>query len=117
MYARFSSDDWKSDVYAYLSAANNRYVTHVAACRLVGDIPPLVGIDDPDFAESYLRQAEAVKQAERVPIGLSCDGQTFEDDTLAGLLVRLEGLRETGYYVPESALQEIRGEKEEKKDA
>lgn len=58
-YARFSSDDWRSDVYVYHSS--NGYVVNVALTRpdLSGvELPP--PIDDPYDTEAWVARENAV---------------------------------------------------------
>ena len=112
-YCRFSSDNWKSDVYVYHDVSGC-YVTHVAEKRLVGDVPPLADIEDPDaFIASYLAQREAVDRAKTIKIGGKFDGQSFDDATLEDLYERLLHLQKEGYHVPADALEIISAEMQE----
>ena len=110
-YCRFSSDNWKSDIYCYESVGGG-YVTEVAGQRPAGEVPPASDVQTAtyqEWQESYLAQIEALEDL--VPIGLPEDGQTFTDDTLDELLARLLWLRGLGYHVPEGAFEEIREER------
>lgn len=107
-YCRFSSDNWRSDVYCYEN--KDGYVTHVARSRLTDVIPPLLPFDDPNWLTSYQTRGKAIECSSRYVIGLEYDGETFCDDSLSALLERLQMLRAAGYHVPESALEEIRDE-------
>jgi len=110
-YCRFSSDNWKSDVYCYKDVYGG-YVTQVAGRRYTVDFPPMPdsGAPGEEWMRGYRAHLDAVAAAELRPIGLACDGQAFLDATLDDLLTRLLDLQRMGYHVPESALKEIRAE-------
>jgi hypothetical protein len=106
-YVRFSSDNFKSDVYAYESSRG--FEIHVAVVRFESQtpIPERLQIK-PDMTEeevaSWLKrheeQQEWINKAQRVPIGLSRDGKDFcffTEEEMYGFLRELE--RE-GYRVP-----------------
>lgn len=103
---RWSSMDFTCDLYCYESEQG--YVTHVAASRVVGNIPK---VDSSLFLEStegnfekFLEQQRAqfdfLATAEREPIGLKYDGCTFYDSKET-FLSRLATLREDGYNFPD----------------
>lgn len=101
-YCRWSSDDFKCDVYAYES--EDGYQIHVAAQRVVGDVPPLLNIlevDTESFMESYRKQREYLETAERKKIGLEYDGMSFSLDTLDGFLEKLKDIKAKGYNIPD----------------
>ena len=111
-YCRFSNDVHQCDVYCYLNN-ENLYVTHVAAVRFVFDTP----LPDPVYwtdTDAYIKRlsiiSDMIETAEKKPIGLQCDGETYEDDDIAGLLKRLVSLRNMGYRVPEYVIDELREE-------
>lgn len=115
-YCRWSSDDYKSDVYSYEHCAGY-YATHVASNRLVAPLPEvdmslLVGENaNPDeWTRQYKAQHEEFERIGREPIGLPYDGETFEDRTLGEFLNTLLMLRGVGYHVPEYALDRVREE-------
>lgn len=109
-YCRWSSAEWRSDVYCY-SDVYGGYTTHVAANRVVGEIPPVPDQllhDDPNaWATAHERQMAFLRDCKREPIGLAHDGQSFNDSTLSGLRDRLLTLRAEGYFVPDSAFERI----------
>jgi len=123
-YCRFSSDNWRSDIYAYESCYGG-FVTHVAGNRLEGDtpIPELPAgwhnLPVDEFERLHEAQSEWVDAARHVPIGLPFDGEMFQDGTIEELRSRLIWLRGLGYRVPDSALaaidHEISGEHGEAK--
>lgn len=102
-YCRWSSDNWKSDVYCYENVSG-AWTTHVAGRKHRGEIPPLGNIGSmsaEEFQEAYRRQNEALDKAELVPIGLPFDGQSFDDEGPEGMLARLRELKSVGYHIPE----------------
>jgi len=115
-YCRFSSDDFKCDVYCYASCYGG-YVTHVAGKRHVGATPipelPEFGTDEASqqaWLAAYQAQRAWLDAAELKPIGLSLDGEDFHDDTAAAAADRLEQIRAAGYYVPQYAIDDLRSE-------
>lgn len=111
-YCRFSSDNFRSEIYAYADA-NGGYTTHVAANRITGEIPDEPSWDedfDETWAARYREMLEAVRSASRDPIGLPFDGHSFNDPDLSSFLARLESLKAVGYRVPREAIDEVRAE-------
>jgi hypothetical protein len=109
-YCRFSSDNWQSDVYVY-AHVDGGYDVHVASNRFVGEIPPLANfgtVSQQEWVESHEAQTQAIKRAEKTPIGLSSDGESFHWEDLQDLLIHLLQLRAEGYHVPDFALERIR---------
>lgn len=98
-YCRWSSDNGRCDLYCYEDCAGG-FTTHVAGNRIVGDIPTEPSLEsplDPGWAE-------------RAPIGLAHDGETFNDPDLRSFLARLVMLREAGYSFPDYVLDDVRSE-------
>ncbi len=104
-YCRFSSDNWKSDVYCYES--DHGFETHVASNRIVGTIPRLKSIDDDGFMQAYRAQMAFLDKAEKKSIGLDFDGESYTDKTLVECKSRLLQLRESGYHVPDYVFEMI----------
>lgn len=125
-YCRFSSDNWRSDVYCY--ASNNGYTTHVAGSRIAGNMPivewpklgrtyppntPLADMDPHDqdevlrFAEQHKMQMAFIDCAKHVPIDLPHAGDSFDDPDLESFRDRLLMLRELGYSVPQYVFDDI----------
>lgn len=108
-YCRFSSDNWRSDVYAYESCYGG-FTTHVAGNRLEGDTPiPEMPVDwhklpVDELVRLHEAQSAWIDHARHVPIGLQCDGETFQDETVVALRSRLLWLRELGYLVPDATI-------------
>ena len=110
-YVRWSSDDFRSDVYAYESDCG--FMIHLASKRIVGPIPtvpPLPRSKDSEgwrqWFETHRLQDRAVHAAKHVPIGGPCDGETFCEPTEEAMYERLRTLRGQGYHVPADVLAE-----------
>jgi len=113
-YCRFSSDDWKSDVYVYESQEG--YVCRVASNRILGDIPPLLDdMQSPYYWVRHKEQLDFVSEAPRVPIGGDHDGEDFVTCDLAHLRDKLRELVAAGYHVPAYVFEMIEEELEEEK--
>jgi len=110
-YARFSSDDWKSDIYAFCSG-DNEVTIYVAENRVKG-VPKITVEISKENIEEYVKQHGAqlayLKTAKREKITLPHAGETFKlsfEDAHAQLLK----LRELGYHVPQQCLDAIQEE-------
>lgn len=115
-YCRWSSDDFKSDLYVYENVAGC-WTIHVASNRHVGDCPKIILPDDPEdqaqldaAMRSYRAQMDFLQAAERVPIGLPHDGQTFHEPTPGACADRIEALVALGYRVPAGVVEALREE-------
>lgn len=138
-YCRFSSDNWRSDVYVYEHCGGG-FTTHVAGRKRI--FPPIPDIPMrwmPRFGGTFDRESRTViypsgthKMAAGVlfgawarwhqlsmwsvgiiplrDIGLPHDGAAFSDETAQECIERLEMLRAIGYHVPKSALAALREE-------
>lgn len=112
-YCRFSSDDFKSDVYAFPSEGG--YEIHVSTMRYMGDIPKLpLGeeVTPEQLQAAYLAQIAFLKKTTMERIDLPLAGEMFQYTTLEEFEKRLRSLREIGYHVPESAFARIAKELE-----
>ncbi len=106
-YCRFSSDNFKSDVYCYESSGEF-YQIHVATNRIIEDIPPLdLSLKSAKREESTRKHNEALRNCTHKPIGLSFDGESFAYDTLEETCDKLIELKKMGYNVPNSAFMRI----------
>jgi hypothetical protein len=103
-YCRWSCDDFKSDLYCYEDVSGG-WTTHVAARRVIGDVPSWSWKDTPEkMAAAMKARQECLATASYEPMGLPHDGETFNDQTLKDFKARLLSLRELGYHVTEHAL-------------
>ena len=114
-YCRWSSENWECDLYCYES--DRGFTTHVASNRLVGKVPrvefPKAEASDAEWKaweRDYRQQREWLRTAERKPIGLPYDGQTFDDPDRESFLRRLLELRAVGYRFPDWVLEDVRSE-------
>lgn len=115
-YCRFSSDNWKSDVYVYEAEAG--FTVHVALSRFVGDIPPLLPWSEKNhdaWVKSYEEQMEVVSRLPTQHIGGPFDGKTFIYRNLAELRIGLRGLQAAGYHIPEFVFEMIDEDEEDDK--
>ncbi len=138
-YCRWSSMNWRCDVYVYEHCAGG-WTTHVAGRRRIfPPIPDLPLHRFPRLGGDYSRELRRVVYPSRWhaaaahvlfgawawwhrlsmwtvriiplrPIGLPFDGETFSDDTAADCADRLEWLRGLGYIVPQYAIDALRSE-------
>jgi len=111
-YCRFSSDDWKCDICAYESDMG--YEIHVAARRIVGDVPTLpdpLAVSGQEWSAAYVAQLAFIKTARREQITLLHAGESFTCSDLGSFEARLRVLREIGYNVPDYVFEEIAQER------
>jgi len=85
-YCRWSSDDFRCDLYCYADIGGG-YTTYVAKVRFLG-----------------------ADHSQTVAIGLPHDGETFNDPDLPSLLTRIMSLVALGYHAPAYTIQRIRAE-------
>lgn len=116
-YCRFSSDDFRSDVYIYADSGGG-YTTHVASHRYDGEIPSVASAFGEPFnvnraVELFKEQSDFIQSATMTKIGGQFDGQTFSDPTLGTLLARMNELAAAGYRVPADAFAAVEAEIEE----
>lgn len=113
-YCRWSDNDYQCDVYVYADSRGG-YTIHVASNRpiLDEDLPPFVPLDEANI-EAWLARNEKLEawldRAERRPIGLPYDGESFNVPTASEAADRLEMLKEAGYNVPQYAIDALREE-------
>lgn len=110
-YCRFSSDNWKCDIYCYEGGSG--FVTHVAGNRVVGDIPktpPITKENMPAYMVAHRAQMAFLDTCKRAPIDLPHAGKSFDDPDAGSCADRLESLRAIGYHVPQYAIDTLREE-------
>lgn len=110
-YCRWSSDNWRCDIYCYASVGDF-YAIHVAGNRVAEPIPEepswdMIPTDPKEFARLHNVVMDYLSTAERHPIGLPHDGETFEEPTAQHAAERLRMLRAVGYRVPDYAIQSL----------
>jgi hypothetical protein len=115
-YCRWSSDDFRCDVYVYEA---DKWTIHVAGNRILGDIPRLPkhpqGVPEAIDAwfVAYRQQSDFVKAAQREDIDLPHAGETLEADTPGECAATLKTLRGLGYRVPQYAIDALEAEQAE----
>jgi hypothetical protein len=114
-YCRWSSDDFKCDVYVY-AHCDGGWTTHVAGNRVVykQPLPPEVEFvphgDNTAWFERHEIISKMLDECDRVRIELPHVGETFSDPTPGACADRLEQLRALGYIVPQYAIDSLREE-------
>lgn len=115
-YARFSSDNWKSDVYTWADV-HGGWVTSVAAQRYQfsgeNPMPVLVDSSTEAFVEWCQAQRIAIDNAVLVPIDGPSDGDYRAYSSASECAADLEVLRDEGYHVPQDAIDALLGEASE----
>lgn len=102
--------DFKCDLYCYGDVAGG-ITTHVAAKRVVGDVPPtpnILEVSPEEYVEAYRKQMDFLETAKREPIGLPEDGESFNDPDSKAFLERLLYLKGLGYIFPDGVIDEVK---------
>lgn len=108
-YCRWSSDDFGCDLYVY--EASDGFCIHVAASRVVGDVPKIDWSSPETLYESYNTQMKFMGTAKRKSIGLPHDGDNFYGLDQMRAVETLIHLKNTGYKFPYGIICDIeRGE-------
>lgn len=112
-YCRWSSDDWKCDLYCYEDAGGG-WTTHVAGRRRIGEVPPdfwdkfvAQEITPKEYTKLHNEQMEVLSTLPFEDITLPHAGETFNDPTLGAFKARLVHLRSLGYHFPDYVLDTI----------
>jgi hypothetical protein len=110
-YARFSSDNWKSDVYTWADVGGG-WITHVASSRHVFDdaypMPEYVADGTAEaFVEWYGAQRIAIDHAHLEPIGGPLDGSHCTSYSPGECAEFLLMVRSHGYHVPQYAIDAL----------
>jgi len=113
-YCRFSTDDFKCDIYVY-EDCNGGYTTHLAKNKVEYQTPlpePIeLNTDNViDWHERHHTVMHLHDEAKRVEIHLPFAGESFNDETAEELLDRLLQLRRIGYRFPFSVIEAVREE-------
>lgn len=112
-YCRWSSDDWRCDLYCY-EHVDGGWTTHVAVRKPIDvprELPFPVGTEDKAAVQAWVDSHNAVMKyletAEYRNIELPHAGKTFNDPTLEAFKERLLYLRGLGYHFPDYVLEEV----------
>jgi hypothetical protein len=119
-YCRFSTNDWRCDLYCYES--DRCFVTHTAGNRKVGRWVPSPGygllkskIGRWWWGIQYRLHLWSYALAPRRDLALPHAGETFMDGDLESFRERLVWLRSLGYRFPDYVLTSIDEEIAEEK--
>jgi hypothetical protein len=118
-YCRWSSDNFMCDLYVYANVSG-AWTIHVATNRITTPPPALRWPTDPKDSEQLeqFRQDRIVRQAildaaEHLPIGLSCDGKTFDLGSPGECADKCDELAAIGYRFPSGIIAALREEQAE----
>ena len=111
-YCRFSSDNWKSDLYIWMGF--HGIEVYVASNRYVFDPKyPLPNFDEyEDFVQYRWDNRQALDRAKSIPIQLPYAGETFLYDTGKEAAEFVRELSELGYHVPDGVIEALEEENE-----
>lgn len=104
-YCRWSSMDFKCDLYIY--EAEDGIAIHVASNRVVGDVPSIDWSSAELLHSTYKAQMGFLDTAEREPIGLPYDGESWYGLGKGAACAVIEMLEEEGYIFPEGLCENI----------
>lgn len=110
-YCRWSSAEWKSDLYVYEDVSGG-WTIHVAANRVVGDVPALI-YEREKLAETYAAQMDFLKTAKREAIDLPHAGESYNLPTPGDCADTCERLAAIGFFVPRGVIATLRQEQRE----
>ncbi len=113
-YCRWSCNDFQCDLYCYEDCAGG-FTTHVAKNRRIfkEPIPPDIEFtaeNQDAWLERHNKIMAMCDDCDFMPIGLSCDGENLNDDTLEDFLATLLMLKAEGYRFPDYAIERVRSE-------
>lgn len=111
-YCRFSSSDWRSDVYVYADV-HGGWTTHTAGRRCGDEVPRNTADPIDDFEEWYAQheaQMRALEETTYTKIDSEYANKSYNDATIAECIERLEFLRAEGFHVPQYAIDRLREE-------
>lgn len=113
-YCRFSTDNFKCDVYAYESCMGGWQI-HIATHRHAGNIPQideslLLKKEYKKYGRQYKRQMKYLETAKLEPIGLSMDGADFNCGGLPEFLATMQEIKKEGYHIPGWVFDHIKHE-------
>lgn len=113
-YCRWSSMNYSCDLYVY-EHVDGGWMIHVAGNRVVGEIPPMLPLGEPDvdtWLKKHEEQMKFLQEAEREKIGGPSDQATYGCDTLEEVREHLTRLRSEGYVFPEDLMERIERDNE-----
>lgn len=118
-YARWSSDDFRSDVYVY-EHVNGGWTIHVAGNYVVTrepmPVPVELALDKSninEWMERHNKVMTLIGQGERIYHDKPHAGESFNEPTPGDAADRLEELHGYGYYIPKGLIETLRAEHED----
>ena len=121
-YCRWSSMNWRCDLYIYENVAGC-WTIHVASQRVSGKLPPepLLSLPEPGAPEEdmkkwmrrYRKHRNALEVAPMVEIALPHAGETFNLPSPGECADKVEELIALGYLCPDYVVPELREEQAE----
>ena len=117
-YCRFSSDDWRSDIFAF--EGEDGWVVEVAGRRLL-TLPPAIdrGLDASTaegraiWQQQHREQMSHLATAERIAIDHPDAGSSHVCASAGAAADLLERLAAEGFHVPTYAIEQLRAEEAE----
>lgn len=109
-YCRWSSMDFKCDLYVY--EADDGIAIHVASNRVVGDVPSIDWYSAELLHSTYKAQMEFLDTAEREPINLQYDGESWYCLSKDAACTVIDMLEQEGYVFPEGLCESIMEDEE-----
>ena len=110
-YCRFSSMDFKCDLYVYES--DEGVSVNVATSRVVGDVPSINWADTETVYRTYKAQMEFMKTAQRKTIGGAYDGMSWYGLSHLEAAGLVSVLQDSGYIFPEDLIEDLLEDRDE----
>ena len=114
-YCRFSDDNFRSDFYAYEDARG--YTLHVAASRLLGNLPPspyklenLETLSQEEWEKTAREHRLALGKTPSEDIPLPGAGRSHHFATLRELRDKVRDLTDLGFHAPHWLLPQLEEE-------
>ena len=107
-YCRFSSANWKSDVYIY--DGSEGITIHVASFRYKGyisKIPNILDTEPKAWREAYKKHHRCLAKCRQVNIDHELAGSTTYHRTVKEAVAELRFLQYEGFFVPEFVFDEL----------
>ena len=105
-YCRFSSDNWKSDLYIYEGECG--IYVGVKGIKRIGDIFPLDFNSPEALLDSYKKQMKSLDNCTIVPINLPFAGESFWFDELESSITFVKQLKELGYHIRDGVIEDMK---------
>lgn len=120
-FARFSSDDFTSDIYAYVDSASNLITVHVAAGRHEFDRSELPVLDSDTHHDVFVEQwldrhvllMEKIRGSEVVAYDMPYAGDSYYNLTVDEAVEFVQELEALGYHIPDQVVESMQENKHE----